>query len=48
MADTLDIRRAVMSCGECKQRFGAEATFCPFDGDQARVCGVGPDAAIRC
>jgi serine/threonine protein kinase len=32
MADTLDLRRALMQCGECKQRFGAEATFCPFDG----------------
>ena len=32
MTDTLDIRRAVMQCGECNQRFGAEATFCPFDG----------------
>ncbi len=29
---TLDLRRAVMRCGECGQRFGAEATFCPFDG----------------
>jgi serine/threonine-protein kinase len=32
VTDTLDIRRAIMQCGECKQRFGAEATFCPFDG----------------
>ncbi len=32
MADTLDLRRALMQCGECKQRFGADATFCPFDG----------------
>ncbi|HEY2517145.1 MAG TPA: serine/threonine-protein kinase [Polyangiaceae bacterium] len=32
MADTLDLRRAVMKCGECAQRFGAEAVFCPFDG----------------
>jgi serine/threonine-protein kinase len=32
VTDTLDIRRALMQCGECKQRFGAEATFCPFDG----------------
>jgi eukaryotic-like serine/threonine-protein kinase len=32
MAETLDLRRAVMRCGECGQRFGADATFCPFDG----------------
>jgi serine/threonine-protein kinase len=28
---TLDLRR-VKSCGECGQRFGLEAMFCPFDG----------------
>jgi serine/threonine-protein kinase len=32
MAETLDLRRAPMQCGECNQRFGADATFCPFDG----------------
>jgi serine/threonine protein kinase len=32
MAETLDLRRAVMRCGQCGQRFGEEATFCPFDG----------------
>ena len=34
MADTLDLRRAAMKCGECAQRFGAEAVFCPFDGSK--------------
>ena len=32
MAETLDLRRAAMQCGECKHRFGADAMFCPFDG----------------
>jgi serine/threonine protein kinase len=32
MAETLDLRRAVMRCGQCGQRFSEEATFCPFDG----------------
>jgi serine/threonine-protein kinase len=35
MADTLAIRntvQAAMACPECGQRFGTEATFCPFDG----------------
>ncbi len=32
MAETLDLRRAAMRCAECGQRFGGEATFCPFDG----------------
>jgi serine/threonine-protein kinase len=32
MAETVDLRRAVMRCSECGQRFGADGTFCPFDG----------------
>jgi serine/threonine protein kinase len=29
---TLLLRREVKACPDCKQRFSAEATFCPFDG----------------
>ena len=31
---TLDLRRAMRACAECGQRFGADATFCPFDGSK--------------
>ena len=42
MAETLDLRRAVMRCGECGQRFGAEATFCPFDGAKLEATAWDP------
>jgi serine/threonine protein kinase len=42
MAETLDLRRAVMRCGECGQRFGADATFCPFDGAKLQAAAWDP------
>ena len=33
---TLDMRR-VKSCGECGQRFGLDAMFCPFDGSTLKA-----------
>ena len=40
MADT--VKLAVMVCGECGQRFGADARFCPFDGAMLEPLAVDP------
>ncbi len=42
MAETLDLRRAVMRCGEYPQRFGADAMFCPFDGTKLQGASWDP------
>ncbi len=42
MAETLDLRRAVMRCAECGQRFGADGVFCPFDGAKLEATAWDP------
>jgi serine/threonine-protein kinase len=39
---TLGPRRHVKSCAECGQRFGLDATFCPFDGSKLELSGYEP------
>jgi serine/threonine protein kinase len=39
---TLDLRRQVRACPECKQHFGVDATFCPFDGSRLELASYDP------
>jgi serine/threonine protein kinase len=39
---TLGPRRQAKSCVECGQRFGIDATFCPFDGSKLELAGFEP------
>ena len=37
-----DLKREIKRCTDCDQRFGPEATFCPFDGTVLRVANWDP------